>query len=62
MQYSQRIVEVETKGPIALVGPKQQTIIGGQLTLHVNSLNQKGNASIQIKMDDIVKNIGTKVI
>ena len=62
MQYSQRIIEVETSGPICLVGPKKQTLIGGQLTLYVNSLNKKGDASILIKMDNISKKINIKVI
>ncbi|MBR4378386.1 MAG: glycoside hydrolase family 2 protein [Bacilli bacterium] len=61
MQYSQRIVEVETDGPIQLVGPKQQTLLGGQLTLYINSLNKAGNAKVTIKMDDIEKSIDIKV-
>ena len=61
MQYSQRIVEIETKGPIVLVGPNKQTLVGGQLTLYVNSLNQTGDASVSIKMDNIEKKIELKV-
>ena len=61
MQYSQRIVEIETSGPIQLVGPKHQTLVGGQLTLYVNSLNKKGSASILVKMDDIVKKVNISV-
>ena len=62
MQYSQRIVEVETNGPIVLVGPNKQTLVGGQLTLYVNSLNKTGDASIVVKMDSIEKKINIKVI
>ena len=62
MQYSQRIIEIETKGPISLVGPSKQTLIGGQLTLYINSQNDSGNASVRIKMDDIVKTVDIKVI
>ena len=61
MQYSQRIIEIETEGPIELVGPNQQTLIGGQLTLYVNSLNKTGIASVKVKMDDIEKVINLKV-
>lgn len=61
MQYSQRIIEVETEGPIELVGPKQQTLLGGQLTLYINSLNKAGSASVKIKMDGIEKTIDIKV-
>ena len=55
MQYSQRIVEVETQGPIELIGPNKQTLNGGQLTLYVNSLNKSGNALVKVKMDNIEK-------
>ena len=55
MQYSQRIIEVETEGPIELVGPNKQTLNGGQLTLYINSLNKTGNASVKVKMDNIEK-------
>ena len=61
MQYSQRIVEIETEGPITLVGPNKQALIGGQLTLYVNSLNKTGNASVKVKMDNIEKVINIKV-
>lgn len=61
MQYSQRIVEVEIDGPIQLVGPKQQTLLGGQLTLYINSLNKTGDAHVKIRMDNIEKQISVKV-
>ena len=61
MQYSQRIIEIETEGPIELVGPNKQTLIGGQLTLYVNSLNKSGNATVKIKMDNIEKQIRINV-
>ena len=61
MQYSQRIINIETDGPISLVGPKQQTLVGGQLTLYINSLNQVGDATVSIKMDNIEKKINIKV-
>ena len=61
MQYSQRIIEIKTEGPISLVGPNKQTLIGGQLTLYVNSLNKKGDAHVSIKMDNIEKKINLKV-
>ena len=62
MQYSQRIVEIETEGPIELVGPSKQTLIGGQLTLYVKSLNKTGNASVKIKMDNIEKILKVNVL
>ena len=61
MQYSQRIISVEIQGPIVLVGPKQQTLIGGQLTLYINSLNKTGDACVIVRMDNIEKKINIKV-
>ena len=61
MQYSQRIVNIETEGPIQLIGPKQQSLLGGQLTLYVNSLNKMGDAFIKIKMDEIEKTVKINV-
>ena len=61
MQYSQRIIEVETEGPISLVGPNKQTLVGGQLTLYVNSLIKSGDATVSIKMDNIEKKIQLRV-
>ena len=61
MQYSQRIVEIETNGPVTLVGPKQQTLLGGQLTLYINSLNKSGNATVKVKVDNIEKVVEIKV-
>ena len=61
MQYSQRIVEIETEGPIALIGPQLQTLVGGQLTIYIKSENKTGDASVKIKMDQIEKTIDLKV-
>ena len=52
LHYSNRIVRVETSGPISLVGPSEQVLLGGQLTLYFNSLNKKGEAKIIIRVDN----------
>lgn len=57
LQYSQRIVELSTEGPIEIIGPKLQTLLGGQLSVYVRSKQEAGNAKLIIKMDDIVKEI-----
>lgn len=57
MQYSNRIVEIATEGPITLVGPKLQTLLGGQLSLYFKSENIVGVGRVKIKMDDIEKQI-----
>lgn len=62
MQYSQRIIKVETSGPIQLAGPNLQTLVGGQLTLYINSLNKSGNAKVNIEMEGIKKTLNLEVI
>jgi len=59
--YSSRIVKIETNGPIELVGPSVQTLLGGQLTLYIKSKNEKGPAKVTLKMDDITKVINLNV-
>ena len=61
MEYSSRILEISTTGPIELVGPTHQSLLGGQLSLYIKSKLEKGDATITIKMDDIVKEIKLKV-
>ena len=61
MQYSQRIVELKTEGPIQLIGPDKQTLLGGQLGVYVRSKNEKGTGKLIIKMDDIEKEISIQV-
>ena len=61
MQYSQRIVEIKTEGPIELIGPNKQTLLGGQLGLYVRSKNEKGVGKLTIKMDNIEKSISIPV-
>lgn len=61
MHYSQRILEVETKGPIELIGPKYQSLLGGQITLYIRSLKEKGTGTVTIKMDKMVKTISVPV-
>ena len=61
MDYSNRILEITTKGAIELVGPINQALLGGQLTLFIKSVGQKGKGHVSIKMDDIVKTIEFEV-
>ena len=61
LHYSNRIVKVEYEGPISLVGPKEQTLLGGQLSLYFNSKNEKGKAKIRLNIDDLVKEVEVEV-
>ena len=61
MQYSNRVIEIETDGPIKVLGDKHQALIGGQLSLYVFSKKQSGEAHVKIKMDDIAKDITISV-
>lgn len=61
LQYSSRILNIKTSGPIELVGPSSQALLGGQLTLYFNSKKEKGQASITIEMDKNAQTINLTV-
>lgn len=61
MQYSNRVVHIETTGPIKVLGDEYQSLLGGQLTLYVFSKEQKGQGKIKISMDNISKEIDIEV-
>ena len=61
MQYSNRVITIETEGPIRVLGDKHQALLGGQLSLFVFSEQAKGEGKIKISMDDITKEILIKV-
>ena len=61
MQYSNRVIKIETEGPIRIVGDSAQALLGGQLSLFVFSKNKPGKSRIRISMDDIVKEINIEV-
>ena len=60
-EYANRIVKVETEGPIELVGQNEQTLLGGQLTLYIKSKEKAGRARLTLKLDDITKVIDIEV-
>ena len=61
LPYSSRIVDIKTSGPIELVGPTQQCLLGGQLTIYVKSKNENGPASISLTVDNVTKKIDLEV-
>ncbi len=61
MQYSNRVINIETKGPIKILGGNHQALVGGQLSLFVLSENKPGKAKVKVTMDDIVKEIELEV-
>ena len=60
MFYSQRVIEITTEGPIALIGDSHQALLGGQLSIYIRSKG-KGTAKVKSKMDDIEKEIELEV-
>ena len=60
MYYSQRVVKITTDGPIELIGPGSQTLLGGQLSVYIRS-KEKGTGKIRFQMDNIVKEISVEV-
>ena len=61
MQYSNRVIEIESEGPIKVLGDKHQALVGGQLSLFVFSRQESGKAKITLRMDDIQKVIDIEV-
>ena len=57
MQYSNRVIEIESEGPIKVLGDKHQALLGGQLTLYVLSENKSGTGKIKISVDNIHRDI-----
>lgn len=61
LDYSSRIVKVSVEGPVELIGPKEQVLLGGQLSLYVKSKDDTGKAKINIEVDDIKKSFEINV-
>ncbi len=61
LQYSTRIVNIKVSGPIELVGPENQVLNGGQISLYFNSKKEKGTGKIILTIDNIVKEITVPV-
>ena len=51
-QYAPKIVHIETKGPIELVGDANQVLVNGQLSVYIFSKNEKGKASVKLTLED----------
>ena len=60
MYYSQRVISIKTEGPIELIGPENQTLLGGQLSVYIRSKG-KGQGKVTLLMDDIQKEIAVEV-
>ena len=61
MQYSNRVIHIESEGPIKVLGDNYQSLLGGQLTLYVLSIGETGKAKVKISMDEIIKEINLEV-
>ena len=61
LHYSNRIVKIQTDGPIELVGPSEQVLLGGQLSLYFNSIGVEGKAKIKLTIDNVVKELEFEV-
>lgn len=61
MEYANKPVKISVSGPIRLVGEKIQSLLGGQLSIYINSLHEEGIGKIKIQVDDLVKTIEIQV-
>ena len=48
LNYSFMPIKVEVEGPIELMGPKEFTLVGGQVSMYIRSLNKKGEGVVKI--------------
>ena len=60
MPYSQRVINIKTTGPIALIGPENQTLLGGQLSVYIRS-KEKGRGKVIFQLDNITKELDLEV-
>jgi hypothetical protein len=61
MPYANKPVVINIEGPIELLGPSIESLLGGQLSIYVRSKNEVGEAKVTIICEDIVKEIQLKV-
>ena len=61
MNYASRSFEIKTSGPIKLIGPKYQSLLGGQITVYIKSLNEKGIGKVSFIFDDYQKDLEIEV-
>lgn len=57
MNYANKAISIDVEGPVTLLSPKIESLLGGQLSIYIKSKNEKGNAKITITCEDIVKEI-----
>ena len=57
LDYSNRIVRLSVTGPIEIIGPSEQVLLGGQLGVYLKSKNEKGLGKLKIELDNLVKEI-----
>ena len=57
MNYANKAISIDVEGPVTLLSPKIESLLGGQLSIYVKSKNEKGKAKITITCEDIVKEI-----
>lgn len=62
LNYANRVVNIDTSGPIKVVGDKSISLLGGQISFYIFSKGEKGKGKIKISLDNIVKEIDVEVI
>lgn len=61
MNYANKPVVINVEGPIEILGPSIESLLGGQLSIYVRSKNEVGEAKVTLICEDIVKEIQLKV-
>lgn len=51
LPYSKEIIDISVTGPIELIGPKQVSLLAGQISFWVKTKKESGDAVIRVKND-----------
>ena len=57
LEYSNRIVKLSVTGPLEIIGPSEQVLLGGQLGVYLKSKNEKGIGKLKVELDGVTKEI-----
>ena len=52
LNYANKPIILKTTGPIEIIGPKVVSLLGGQISIYVRSLNKKGKATLFVECED----------
>ena len=61
LNYANKPIILKTTGPIEIIGPKVVSLLGGQISIYVRSLNKKGKATLLVECEDKCESLTLEV-